>query len=98
MSLISTILEPRTNPSTPPKYTALNGWIYLTIGVVLILWPRAVQTLFRDRPFLGSEQGLVRALGLAVVVIGWLPFWRASRQPPRGRCKCDRPMDFRATP
>ena len=54
------------------QYTALNGWIYLTIGVVLTLWPGALQTLFRDRPFVGSEQGLVRALGLAVVVIGWL--------------------------
>jgi hypothetical protein len=50
----------------------MNGWIYLTLGVMLILWPGAVQTLFRDRPYVGSEAGLVRALGLAVVVIGWL--------------------------
>jgi len=50
----------------------MNGWIYLALGVTLILWPGAVQMLLRERPYVGSEEGLVRALGLAVVVIGWL--------------------------
>ena len=31
----------------------------------------STQTLFMDRAFVGDEQGLIRVLGLAVVVIGW---------------------------
>jgi hypothetical protein len=41
-------------------------------GVLLIIWPGATQTIFMDRAFVGDEQGLIRAVGLAVVVIGWL--------------------------
>ena len=72
MSFIEDLLAKPTNLATASKYTAINGWIYLGGGVVLILWPGAVQTLFRDRAFVGDEQGLIRALGLTVVVIGWL--------------------------
>ncbi len=50
----------------------MNGLLYLGAGILLILWPGLIQTLFLDRAFVGDEQGLIRALGLAVVVIGWL--------------------------
>jgi hypothetical protein len=30
------------------------------------------QTIFMDRDFVGDERGLMRAVGLTVVVIGWL--------------------------
>ena len=72
MSLIEALLERPANLSNASKYTAMNGIVYLSAGVLLILWPGVVQEIFRDRAFVGDEQGLVRALGMAVVVIGWL--------------------------
>ena len=72
MSLIETLLEKPTNLSIASKYTAMNGIVYLSAGALLILWPGAVQAIFRDRAFAGDEQGLIRAMGMAVVVIGWL--------------------------
>ena len=70
-SLINDLLEKPTNLSTASKYTAINGLIYLAAGVLFIVWPGSTQTLFMDRAFVGDEQGLIRVLGLAVVVIGW---------------------------
>jgi hypothetical protein len=72
MSLIEALLEKPANLSTASKYTVMNGIVYLSAGALLILWPGAVQAIFRDRAFVGDEQGLIRALGMAVVVIGWL--------------------------
>ena len=71
-SLINDLLEKPTNLSPASKYTAMNGLIYLTGGVLLIVWPGLTQTLFMDRAFVGDEQGLIRVMGLTVVVIGWL--------------------------
>ena len=72
MSLIETLLERPANLCIASKYTAMNGIVYLSAGALLILWPGAVQAIFRDRAFAGDEQGIIRALGMAVVVIGWL--------------------------
>jgi hypothetical protein len=71
-SLINDLLEKPANLSTASEYTAMNGLIYLTAGVLLIVWPGLTQTLFMDRAFVGDEQGLIRVMGLTVVVIGWL--------------------------
>ena len=72
MSLIGNLLARPSKLSTASKYSAINGVIYLTVGVMLIVWPGVTQTLFMDRDFVGDERGLIRAMGLAVVVIGWL--------------------------
>lgn len=72
MSLIGILTERPANLSRASKYTAFNGLIYLASGVLLILWPGVLQMVFRERAFLGNEQGLMRALGLTLVVIGWL--------------------------
>lgn len=72
MSLASDLLEKPPNLSTASKYTIMNGVIYLGAGVMLILWPGATQTILRDEAFVGHEQGLIRMVGLTVVVIGWL--------------------------
>jgi hypothetical protein len=72
MSLLNILAEKSANLSTVSKYTAFNGLIYLGLGVVLVLWPSMVQTLLRDRAFMADEQGLMRALGLTIGVIGWL--------------------------
>ena len=58
--------------STASKYTTVNGLIYLAIGALLVVWPGMTQAIFRDRAFVGDEQGLIRVIGMSVVVIGWL--------------------------
>jgi hypothetical protein len=70
VSVIKALLEKPPNLTTASKYTAVNGVIYLAVGVLLIVWPGVTQTLFS--PFVGREEGLLRVIGLTVVVIGWL--------------------------
>jgi len=72
MSLTKDLLYRPSDLCTASKYTVINGAIYLGVGVLLIAWPGATQTLLMDRDFVGHEQGLVRVIGLSVVVIGWL--------------------------
>ena len=72
MSLIKALLEKPPSLTTASKYTVVNGFIYLAVGFLLIVWPGVTQTLFRDSAFVGHEEGLVRVIGLTVVVIGWL--------------------------
>ena len=71
-NLINELLEKPANLSSASKYTAMNGLIYLAGGLLLIAWPGVTQTLFMERAFVGDEQGLIRVIGLTVVVIGWL--------------------------
>jgi hypothetical protein len=78
-SLINDLLEKPTNLSTASKYTAMNGVIYLAAGVLLIVWPGLTQTLLMERAFVGDEHGLIRVMGLAVVVIGWFYLFGAVR-------------------
>ena len=72
MSFMSDLLETPASLSAASKYTAMNGYIYLGLGALFILWPGAVQTLFRDAAFAGHEEALFRLIGLTVAVIGWL--------------------------
>jgi hypothetical protein len=71
MSPIKIALEKPANLSTASKYTVFNGFVYFGLGVLLILWPGAIQTLLGERPFVGDEQGLMRVLGMAAAVIGY---------------------------
>jgi hypothetical protein len=50
----------------------MNGYIYLSFGALLVIWPGAVQTLLRDDAFAGHEEALFRVIGMTVMVIGWL--------------------------
>jgi predicted ABC-type sugar transport system permease subunit len=72
MSLIMDLLEKPPALTTASKYTALNGVAYLVVGVLLVVWPGATQTLFMDPAFVGHEGALMRVIGLTIVVIGWL--------------------------
>jgi hypothetical protein len=72
MALTKALLERPPSSTTASKYTAMNGFIYLAVGLLLIVWPGVTQTLFRDPAFVGHEEGLMRVIGLTVVVIGWL--------------------------
>ena len=72
MNLISDLVEKPSRLTTASRYTALNGVVYLIAGATLIVWPGVVQTLFREAAFVGHEGALMRAIGLTIVVIGWL--------------------------
>jgi hypothetical protein len=72
MSLIKDLLERPFDQAITSRYTAMNGWIYLGIGAVLVIWPGIVQTIFRDAPFVGNEGPLFRVVGMSLMVIGWL--------------------------
>lgn len=72
MSFMTDLLEKPRDLSTASKYTVMNGYIYLALGALLIVWPGAVQTLLMDRDFVGDEGAIFRVLGMAVAVIGWL--------------------------
>ena len=39
---------------------------------LMMVWPVAIQTIFRDASFVGNETALIRILGMTVTVIGWL--------------------------
>src|SRR5947209_2417219 len=75
MSFFSDLLEKPPNLSAASKYTVTNGVLYLGAGALLVVWPAAVQVLFRDAAFVGHEAALIRSMGLTVVVIGWLYLW-----------------------
>lgn len=72
MSLGGDLLAKPSSLSRASKYTVVNGVGYLAAGLLLIVWPGVAQAFFRDPDFAGHEEGLMRALGLTVVVIGWL--------------------------
>ena len=72
MSFFDDLLEKPADLSTASKYSAMNGWVYLALGGLLIVWPGAVQRIFMDAPFIGNEGALFRVMGMTVAVIGWL--------------------------
>jgi hypothetical protein len=72
MSLMTELLKQPPSLTTASRYTAMNGVAYLVIGVLLVVWPGATQTLFMEPAFVGREEGLIRVIGLTIVVIGWL--------------------------
>ena len=72
MSFFGDLLEKPAHLSTASKYSVINGYIYLALGAMFIVWPGSVQAIFMDAPFAGHESALFRVLGMAVAVIGWL--------------------------
>ncbi len=72
MQLLTDLMARPAVLSRPSRYTVMNGVVYLGAGALLILWPGATQTVFGDRAFVGDEAPLIRVVGMAVAVIGWL--------------------------
>ncbi len=72
MTFTSDLLETPLDLPRASKWTATNGYIYLSLGALFVIWPGAVQTLFRDDEFAGHEEALFRVIGMTVMVIGWL--------------------------
>jgi len=72
MSFFSDLLEKPAHLPIASKYSVMNGYVYLALGALFIVWPGSVQTIFMDAPFAGHESALFRVMGMAVAVIGWL--------------------------
>jgi len=72
MSFTSDLWATTPNLSRASQWTAMNGYIYLSLGALFVIWPGAVQTLFRDDEFAGHEEALFRVIGMTVMIIGWL--------------------------
>ena len=70
MSLMRDLLETPAILSKASRYSVMNGYLYLALGCLFIVWPGATQMLFMDRAFVGDESALIRVIGLTVVVIG----------------------------
>ena len=70
MALIKDLLEKGANLSTASKYTAMSGFICIGGGVLLIVWPGVVRTLFMDQAFVDHEAGIIRMVGLTPLVVG----------------------------
>ena len=71
MSLIKVLLEKPSTLSVASRYTAMSGLLYFGVGALLMAWPGATQTLFKEPAFVGHEAGLIRVIGMTVAVIGW---------------------------
>jgi hypothetical protein len=72
VQLLTDLMARPASLSRASRYTVMHGALYLGAGALLIAWPGATQTVFRDRAFVGDEAALVRVMGMAVAVIGWL--------------------------
>ena len=70
--LIADLLALPTSLSKAARFNILGGYFYLVSGALLLFWPEAVQTLFRERDFVGDEASLIRVIGMALAVVGWL--------------------------
>ena len=77
MSLLRELMaRPSTLPSSS-RWNVLGGCIYLALGFSTLVWPGSVQVVLSERPFVGDESALVRVIGMALCVIGWLTLFGA---------------------
>jgi hypothetical protein len=74
-NLLNDLQAKPANLTTSSKYTELNGIIYFVAGALLVVWPGVTQVLFMERAFVGDEQALMRVIGLALGLVGWLLFF-----------------------
>ncbi len=63
-------------PHTPlSRYTFFNGVFYLVFGLSLYAWPGQMQLSFGIPPYVASEEGMVRVIGVITAVVGWFYVW-----------------------
>jgi hypothetical protein len=72
MQLVRDLFGKAPEQSAVSRFLALNGAIYIAAGAILVMWPGSMQAVFGDAAFVGREQGLIRVVGLTVVIIGVL--------------------------
>lgn len=72
MSLLRTMMSSPGPLQAPSRYTVFNGYFYMGFGGLGLAWPGAAQTLFLEAPFVGHEAGMMRLVGMTLMIIGWL--------------------------
>lgn len=72
MSLLSDLMEAPARLSAASRFTIFCGVFYVAAGLQLLAWPGSVQVLFQEPDFTGHEAGLVRVIGMLIVIVGWL--------------------------
>jgi hypothetical protein len=75
MSLISDLRQRPATLSAAARFTSACGLLYLAGGLLLLVWPDAIQMVFQDPAFAAQERALARLLGLMLAIIGWLYFF-----------------------
>ena len=75
MSLLSDLTGAPAGLPAASKFTSFCGAFYVAAGLLFLVWPGAVQALFLDPAFVGRDEALVRVVGMAVAIIGWLYFF-----------------------
>lgn len=69
---LSVLFAPAAAPLSPlSRYTRANGWFYLLTGATFYVAPGLCAFIPGMAPFVGFEDGLVRALGMTLAIIGW---------------------------
>ena len=72
MKLFRDLIGKSPDQTPVTRFLASNGLIYIVVGVVMVAWPGSMQSVFGEVDFVGREAGLIRVLGLTVVIIGVL--------------------------
>ena len=72
MSLLAALKESPAPLSPASRFTWMCGAFYMGTGALVFAWPGVAQSLMGDPDFVGHEAGLVRVLGMCLLVIGWL--------------------------
>ena len=75
MSLLRTLMDRPPTLSKASRYTAMNGVIYMVSGTSMLLMPDVVRSIFMEPGFTGREEGLVRLVGMMLVIVGWFYFF-----------------------
>ncbi|GDX78756.1 hypothetical protein LBMAG42_05670 [Deltaproteobacteria bacterium] len=72
---LTLLFAPPETPLSPlARYTQANGLFYIATGAVFYLAPGLLSFVPGMAPFVGFEEGMMRALGMVVVFIGWFYF------------------------
>jgi len=71
MALVADLLEAPSPLPVASRYTSVCGGFYMGCGLVLLVWPGAVQTLFLDSAFSGREEALFRIMAMLLAIAGW---------------------------
>jgi hypothetical protein len=73
---IRTLMSRPDEPATPlSRYTVANGVFYMVIGLVFFAAPGVLLYLPDIEGFQGMEEGLYRAIGFTITIIGWFYFF-----------------------
>ena len=60
-----------TRPATPlSTYIVANGILYMSMGLTFFGFPRIMEP-FGAAPLQGQEPGLISALGMTLMIVGW---------------------------